>query len=217
MLDALSTRIPLNIIISIISAFIALFAVILSLERNRQEKSRSIRESTEDIFKEWWSEELRDLRKYFLNEFIFKHRASLINKSMKDIEKFIPEDNGRTRRLCYFFDRVGWLGASGLIDVDYVLGPMQHTMRRTWFVMEPLISRERELGTGKHFDPVFQFGFEWLFMHSCRLNKQQALLLGHRFLRPRIRTKNAFRALQAQIEEDENNFKKELHYLLEPA
>jgi hypothetical protein len=230
-----STNISLETVGVFISIIIALIALWFSLQSNRQAQRTSIREATEVIFKEWWGDELRDLRKYFFNEFVPKHRAKLIRKGMKDIDQIIPEDKGRTTQLCYFFDRTGWLGAAGLIDVDYVMGPMQHTMRRTWIVMEPLILRERELRKGSsiaeaqkagsvqasdadlRFDAVFQFGFEWLFRRSSHPAKHQANLLGYRFHRPRIRTRKDIRELKANIDIDEANFRRELQGALEKA
>lgn len=177
--------ISLETAIAVLSTVVAIIAVWLSLISTRHAQQIAIKETTDIIFKEWWSEELRELRRYFILEFIPNHRIRLIGKSMKEIDRVIPEDKGRTTKLCYFFDRVGWLGAAGLIDVDYVLGPMQHVMRRTWIVMEPLILIERELKSDKTFDPVFQFGFEWLFKRSSQQKKHQANLLRYRFLRPR--------------------------------
>ena len=204
-----------SVVSGIIASVVALFAIWLSLASNRHAQQSAIRESTDIIFKEWWSDELRELRRYFFLEFIPKHRAKLIGKSMKEISQVVPEDNGRTTRLCYFFDRVGWLGAAGLIEVDYVLGPMQHMVRRTWIVMEPLIMEGRELRPSKDFDPVFQYGFEWLFKRSCQPKKHQAFLLGYRFHAPRIRTDTEISNLKAMIDADENDFQRRLNSVLE--
>ncbi len=206
-------RISLEIAIAIISAIVALIAVWLSLQSNRQSQRSTIREATEVIFKEWWSEEFRELRKYFFLEFIPKHRAKLTGKGMKDIDQVIRVDKGRARQFCYFFDRVGWLGAAGLIDVDYVLGPMQQSMRRAWIVMEPLILKERIFRPNEQFDPVFQYGFEWLFRRSSQSKNHQAYLLGYRFSRPHIRTRKQIRELRAQIDMDEANFRREISVL----
>lgn len=206
--------IPLETAVAVLSTIVAIIAVWLSLVSTRHAQQTTIKETTDVIFKEWWSEALRELRRHFILEFISNHRIKLIGKSMKEIDRIIPEDKGRTTRLCYFFDRVGWLGAAGLIDVDYVLGPMQHVMRRTWIVMEPLILIERELRSDKIFDPVFHFGFEWLFKHSSQPRKHQANLLRHRFLRPRIRTRAEVRNLKAQIDTDEANFRRKIEDIL---
>ena len=90
------------------------------------------REATQQVYREWWSDDLRNLRQYFYREFLPKYRQSLLGKSIKDIERLVPEDQGQIRKLCYFFERVGWLGAAGLIDVDYILGPMQHCVKAVW-------------------------------------------------------------------------------------
>src|SRR6266540_182246 len=137
---------------AIISSVVALVAIWLSLVSSRHEQKATIKESTALIFQEWWGEELRELRRYFFLEFVPVHRIKLDGKSLKETGDVVPEDMGRIVRLCYFFDRIGWLGAAGLIDMDYILGPIQHTMRRTWIAVEPLIIKAREFKPDKGFD-----------------------------------------------------------------
>jgi len=205
---------PWQTTISMFSSLIALIALLIFLRSSRHAKRVAIKEATDLIFRDWWSEELRRLRGYFFYDFLPNGRAKLIGKGMKEIDRVIPGDEGRTTKFCYFFDRVGWLGAAGLIDVDYVLGPMQHTMRRTWIVMEPLIAKERELQADKMLDPVFQYGFEWLFKRSNKCRKHQVNLLRYRFHRPGIWTRRKLRAFKKQIDIDENNFRQKLEEIL---
>jgi hypothetical protein len=195
---------------------VALVALWFSILSTRHSQQTAIKESSDVIFKEWWSEEVRELRRYFFLEFIPQHRAKLICKGMKSIEQIVPEDMGRATRLCAFFDRIGWLGASGLLEVDYVLGPMQHVMRRTWIVMEPLIQKERELTLDKiTFDPVFQYGFEWLFKRSNQIQKHQAYLLKKLFLHPHIHSREEINILKEYINSDEATFCQYLQRILE--
>ena len=56
--------------------------------------------------------------RYFFLEFVPKHLNVISGHNLKEIEILVPEDQGRTARLCFFFDRIGWLGAAGVIDVD---------------------------------------------------------------------------------------------------
>ena len=110
---------------------------------------------------------------------------------MKEIKTVISEDKEGAGQLCYFFDRVGWLGAAGLIDIDYVLGPMQHSVRRVWMAMEPFIQNERKPESAKLLDPVYQFGFEWLFKRSDE--KHQA-----NWRETNFGTQNSFRESKAK-------------------
>ncbi len=129
----------------------------------------------------------------------------------KSFQKIWEEQQG-----CAFFDRIGWLGAAGFLEVDYVLGPMQHVMRRTWIVMEPLIQREREFTLDKTaFDPVFQYGFEWLFKRSSETQKHQAYLLRTQFLSPHIHTRKEIETLKEYINTDEANFYQYLQQVLD--
>ena len=176
--------------------------------RQRQKEAR--REATDRIFEEWWSPHFADLRKYFFQEFVPKYRISLNRKGMKRIADEISEDRGQSQKLCFFFDKVGWLGAAGLIDVDYVLGPMQQAMRRCWIVMEPLIRHEREIGSEGRPDPVYQFGFEWLYERSSKPRYHLSELVKRRFSKPKIRSKQEIQAIRNQIEKDERTFRGKL-------
>ncbi|MFH2040206.1 MAG: hypothetical protein ABIJ65_12305, partial [Chloroflexota bacterium] len=108
---------------------------------------------------------------------------------------------------CYFFDKVGWLGAAGLIDVDYILAPMQHYLRRAWIAMEPLINRSREFSNDKPYDPVYQWGFEWLYLRTNQTRKHQARLLRRIFSNPSLLSKKDFVQLLHYIDADEENYR----------
>jgi len=208
----------LAVIISTVSAItssvVALVAIWLSLVSVRREQKAAIKESTALIFQEWWGEDLRELRRYFFLEFIPIHRIKLVGKSLKEVGDIVPEDNGKIVRLCYFFDRIGFLGAAGLIDMDYILVPMQHTMRRTWIAVEPLILKGREFEPGKGFDPVYHYGFEWLFRRSSLPRKHQADLLGQRFAQPSIFTPKEIRVIKSYIDANEVEFRRTLENIL---
>lgn len=152
---------------------------------------------------------MNTLRRYFFREFLPQHRKALLGKSIRDIEATVENDKGRIRKLCYFFERVGWLGAAGLIDVDYILGPMQHVVRMVWLAMEPFIIQERNV---EHIDSVhhtvYLSGFEWLYRRSEQ--KHQAVLIRTQFRRPRLRTWEEIEGLREWIDSDEAKFRKEL-------
>lgn len=195
-------------VVSAVGEWGIVFVIYWELENSRKAE---IKKTTTEIFREWWDLEMDKCRKYFFMEFVPKYRAGLVrdqSKSMKDLDQV---NNGcEAKKLCYFFDRVGWLGAAGLIDVDYVLGPMQHALRRAWWAMEPLIERARETSPGKRLDPVFQYGFEWLYERSSLPTKHQAELLRDRFKRPKIRSAVQIEALRRAIDLDEENFRDEM-------
>lgn len=197
-----------NTVILGFTALILLATAIIYWMGTKQAARKSTWEATHEIYKEWWSDELNELRRYFYEDFlpIYKSKKNkLTGKGMKEIETLISEDKGRARRLCYFFGRVGWLGAAGLIDIDYVLGPMQHSVRRVWMAMEPYIQKEREPGSAKLLDPVYQFGFEWLFKRSNK--KHQAKLVRKKFQKPKLLSRKQSKILQAQIDTDEARFR----------
>lgn len=205
------------IIISTLSITIAFAVWFISFRNLRHSEKIARREATQAIFNEWWDKDLSKKRKYFYLEFLPKYRQKLICKSFKEIEDVIGEDNDNVKELCFFFDKVGWLGAAGLIDVDYVLGPMQHTMRRIWWVMEDLIKEERKKdstsNTNNYLDPVFQFGFEWLFIRSKKPKNHQANLLKSRFRNPSLLNNFKIETLKAKIDKEDKEFQKNLRTL----
>lgn len=199
----------LNLIIMGFTVLILLVTAIIYWIGTNQAIRKSTREATHEIYKEWWGDELHSLRKYFYVKFLPiylpKYRQALIGKGMKEIDKIIKEDEGKIRRLCYFFDRVGWLGAADLIDIDYVLGPMQYSLRRVWIVMEPFIKIERKYKSDHFFDPVYQFGFEWMFKRSNK--KHLAKLTRKKFKNPKLLSRNQSNTMQSQIDNDEAIFR----------
>lgn len=202
----------LDMIGSVISLFSLVFMMIIYWMMRRDALKDSIRQATQQVYKEWWSDEMRDLRHYFYREFVPKHRKQLIGKCIKEIELIVADDHGRIRKLCYFFERVGWLGAAGLIDVDYILGPMQHCVRFVWLAMEPFILEERKPQNISQIDSshhsVYLSGFEWLYKRSN--HKHQAILIREKFRKPRLRSWREIQELQEWIDIDEEKFRKEL-------
>jgi hypothetical protein len=161
-------------IAQLVSSFgivVGLGFTVWSLSRQRKETRRNV---TSKIWEEWWGKYLETLRKHFYDvvdnrpEEIQKLRAMHIG--LNQIEKYLPGDEGQLRKLTYFFDQIGWLGMSKLIDIDIIIGPMAHVIRRVWFVTEPFIKvqreEQREKSGGKWLDPVRHIGFEWLFKQT---------------------------------------------------
>jgi hypothetical protein len=194
------------------SLVILFYMAVIYWMMRRDAVKNSIREATQQVYKEWWGDDLKDLRRYFYREFIPNYRKQLLGKCIKEIELTLEEDNGRIRKLCYFFERVGWLGAAGLIDVDYILGPMQHCVRFVWLAMEPFILEERKPQNLSQVDSshhsVYLSGFEWLYKRSTQ--KHQAVLIREKFRKPRLRSWQEIRELKDWIDADEEKFRKGL-------
>lgn len=156
----MSRVVPTQYLALVVSALSFLVAS-LSLKQGR---SKSLKDNTDAVFKEWWSEDLRSLRKEFREDWENIDRVATHGLSLK-------KSNTSIIRLCNFFDRVGWLGAAGLIDVDYIMPPMQHVLRRVWLATEQMIKNDRST------DPVYLYGLEWLFRRSSKWYGQQGYLL----------------------------------------
>jgi hypothetical protein len=197
-------QLSLDMVFSLFSIFIAAVALTLSYASYRNSQRTAIREATEAIYKEWWSEHMRELRRRFFQDYVPKYASQLANARLTQVDELITQDKGRTIELCHFFDRVGWLGAAGLIDIDFVISPMQHTIRRVWYATSPLIINEREL------NPVYHYGFEWLFKRSGQKRRHQADLIRAKFRRPRVVALSDVRRLRALIDRREQMFREEL-------
>ncbi|MGD0794374.1 MAG: hypothetical protein ABR958_02100 [Dehalococcoidales bacterium] len=197
----------LNNWIAASTGIVLLAAAIFAWKSYRQASKQATWEATNEIYKEWWGKKLRELRHYFYEVFLPKYKSELkgklSGKGMKEIGELHPD----IRKLCYFFDRVGWLGAANLIDVGYVMGPMQHSVRRLWLIMEKNITREREFSTTKLLDSVYLSGFEWLFKRSEK--KPQAKLIRSKFNNPRLLSRAQYKKMQNEIDEDEKGFHKD--------
>jgi len=193
-----------DFIVSGLTMLILFVTAIIYQRGTKQAARKSTWEATNEIYKEWYSDELAELRRYFYTEFLPSYGGS---KSFNKEEGLKSKE--KVKQLCYFFDRVGWLGAANLVDIDYVLGPMQYTVRRVWITTEEFIKeerkQERESKSDKLFDPVYQFGFEWLFKYSNK--KHQAKLARDKFRNPKLLSQKQSRILQAQINDDEIKFR----------
>ncbi len=162
---------------------------------------------------------MTESRAYFFVEFLPIYWAAFRahNVGLKTVEKDLGQAGEKLRRLTGFFDKVGWLGAAGLIDVDAVLAPNQHTMRRVWIAVGPLIGVERKAGSGGRLDPVYRLGFEWLFRRSEQQSHHQADLLMKRFQEPALLTDTDCVNLRDAIQTDEADFRDYLDGMMRAA
>lgn len=125
-------------------------------------------EKTADILtREWWS--LRpssgDVQTWI--DAFYRYRDSLRDNVPATIAQ-IKNESPDTGTLLFFFDRLGWLCAWRLINPDYVLPPMQHTLTRLWLLSKDAIYAQRDCGVGGLPDPVYHLGLEWLARLSAR-------------------------------------------------
>lgn len=135
-------------------------------------RSTSRRQSTIEIWDEWFSSKSTALwRAYVFNIFVpdTRYWCTLVDDktvSMRNLSSRLPPEWGDyPQQLVWWFDRLGCLGAEGLIEIDFILMPMQHLVKRTWWVMEPFILRAREM------DPIYCTGFAWLY-EECERRSQ---------------------------------------------
>ena len=202
-------------ILSVFSFLVSLLSLWYTARRTKVASSAARRQASEIVFGEWASEEMRETRRYFFGTFVPTHRPHLQEVSLSEVSDAVADDNGRVRRLCNYFDRLGWLAAAELIDADYVMGPMQHSMRHVWLVVKDMVDTERERITcDKIPDPVFMAGFEWLYLWSDQKRNAHAMLARRLFVRPKLYTIKESRALQRRLLQAEQIFEQEFRDML---
>ena len=148
-------------------------------------RRRNIRDATGSVFEEWWGDDLGQIRVFFFEEFCFLPLVrSAPEVPFRCLMRALDSDyttkgmSMRIRRLCNFFDKVGWLAAAALIDVDDVLGPMQETVRLVWRVLGTSIIASREEAPRADTGPVLFYGLEWLYKRSLSGAERRAIYGG---------------------------------------
>jgi len=195
--------------------FLSVTALLVSFATWRMQRLRFLKEATETEYDKWWSKtsESTDLRTLEDNFFKFlewrkENPKALRGKSLKDDPGDLPYDNGRLQEFVWYFDKIGWLGGAGLLDLNYVTPPMQHWIRRVWWATAPLIETERSRSPGQLFDPVYCYGFQWLYQRTCKLRYSQWVLMLTTHMIP-IRDLRKALQLRQEILKDERWFRKE--------
>jgi hypothetical protein len=188
--------------VAAIAAGIALLSLGFSAALYRLARRTEAREATAALMTEWWSPEVARLRRYYRTEFthFYSQLASRDELSFRELEQQLEAagHGPELRLLCYFFDRVGWLGANGLVDVDYILTAFQHYVKDMWSTMQPFVEHER---LPKYQNPIFLFGFEWLDRRAHKRGKDQAHLIRVRFRDPRLVTRDGEKRLRGRIDD----------------
>ncbi len=160
----------------------------------------------DEVAKEWWNEEMAKLRKYFFEKFVEEERPNLLTKDLKELKVYIPKNCGRVMQLCFFYDRIGFLCASEIIDADDILPPILHSMRKTWLAIKYVVDKYRE-PNDEYFDPIYMCAFEWLFDKSERYMANPSQLYvkiyGERFT-------TVYGQLDQNLRKLEDDFKKKL-------
>jgi preprotein translocase subunit SecG len=206
----------------VLAFFFIACALILQWAQNRRENKLAVREATWKVFDKWWNE-MNPARDGFY-QFINHHAEEMRNLREKnastpsdqpriglgDVAILYKDYGPQVKQLVYFFDEVGWLAARELVESDFILGPMQHVLRRVWWSTDFLVEAEREPRAGKWLDPVRLWGLEWLYNQSEA--KSQLVLLGKTFKRIGPLNTKKREKLEADIKRDEAEFKKRVGY-----
>ncbi len=167
-----------------------------------------VERTVDSLTREWWDVgSLQRAIEQFYSSYLQEYKKGVRPKTMTEVW-----DNGYCDvvKLAQYFDRVGWLAASKLVNPALVLGPMSHTIRRLWFVLEEPIRGQRTIGWGGYHDEVYHLGLEWLFQltklpkysHAKVINK----VFGSWGLGGRRPALNSLRGIEGRMGEDEERF-----------
>ena len=197
-------------------AFLGVIAAIVSDQQRQRvnerdlalELQRSRRLAAVEAWGRWFSaDDTGRWRAYVFNLFVPESpywRKCMADEtvSMRNLQQHLPEEWGITRaNLSGGLTRLGWLGAERLIEIDHILGPMQHLVKRTWWVMEPLIERARVA------DPVYATGFQWLYEECLSTTQGSGSRGSSRLISPaHIADVESFDRRTATLEEGFKNF-----------
>ena len=149
------------------------------------QRRRNIRDATGSVFAEWWGAELSQVRVFFFEDFCFLPLVrGGTDVPFRCLMRALEADyttkgmSAQIRTLCSFFDKVGWLAAAALIDVDDVLGPMQETVRLVWRVLGTSVIAGRDEPPRADTGPVLFYGMEWLYKRSLSGAERRAIYGG---------------------------------------
>lgn len=103
-----------------------------------------------DIYKEWMSQELIEARTYVTENLQndYPNPEKDANDGYKDLQygyRDLKENEWTVRKLSYFFDKLGLMVATDLIDSNLIISFWGTRICQTYEILEPYILKEKEL------------------------------------------------------------------------
>jgi hypothetical protein len=172
----LETKNDITITISIIALVGTAFTIIYTIYNNKKNykfnKVKSHSEETQKVYNDWFSVHFFELRMSYPKIIEKIHNSEDWQQkqfpidwsgilSEKEIKQLIE--------IMYFFDKVGWLSKAGLINTDFILGPMHRWVLKTWKDIEPMIQARRKI------DIINNKGFEELAKYAERYSLEKII------------------------------------------
>jgi hypothetical protein len=128
-------------VISLISAVIAVAALLVAVWQTRQgSKSSAVMNSSPiaaSIWSEWRSEEFRQ-------HMLMVVGSPSVARDAQRMEDLPKDYRNSAYTVIYYFNQVGTLVAFGLISERLIIGVLGSWIMHTWRVLEPLILKERK-------------------------------------------------------------------------
>jgi len=128
-------------VISLISAVIAVTALLVAVWQTRQgSKSSAVMNSSPiaaSIWSEWRSEEFRQ-------HMLMVVGSPSVARDAQRMEDLPKDYRNSAYTVIYYFNQVGTLVAFGLISERLIIGVLGSWIMHTWRVLEPLILKERK-------------------------------------------------------------------------
>ena len=154
-------------VFSVLVAVAAIFISILSIYQSKRAlkigEKTIISKETQHIYDLWFSVDFKITRARY-REIIAEKKLTPDWQQKEWDQLFTPGESTDIMKLLYFFDKVGWLANTDLINKNYMLAPMHKCVIEVWNDLECFVVSARKLKD----DPVFNMGFGELAKYAQR-------------------------------------------------
>lgn len=146
---------------NVISSFAILLSIYTLWKSSKVAKGTNSVPALIDYFREWRSEngvhESYDyIAQHFTDEDI-KNNEKLTFDTIKD-----PDKKKHARRVSHYFDNLGLLSYSGVLEEEYLLAFIGASANRSWTILKTYIENERVRRIAAHdFDRHYQRHFQY--------------------------------------------------------
>ena len=150
-----------DILPNVISSIAILLSIYTLWKSSKATKGANSVPALIDYFREWRSDEGVIKSYYFiLQNFTdddIKNKDRLTFETIKD-----PEKQKHARRVSHYFDNLGLLSYSGILEEDLLLAFIGASANRSWKILKTYIENERDRRIGAHdYDRHYQRHFQY--------------------------------------------------------
>jgi hypothetical protein len=150
-----------SVVVAVAAIFISILSIYQSKRALRFGEKTIISKETQNIYDLWFSVDFKIIRERYKE--IIAGKKSIPDWQKKEWEQvFTTEESTDIMKLLYFFDKVGWLANTDLINKNYMLAPMHKWVIDVWNDLECFVLKARKSKD----DIVFNMGFAELAKYA---------------------------------------------------